>query len=172
MLKVLAGVVALWLGAGAAIAQDGFQPPWPAEGEDTIRWTVENIDVIPGSIVWSAPELIVAMERDTLRRTGSLARAWFRWEYLKAESAATINGRSVLVLREADCSAGRARLVAISIYPGNNLTGPATNAERPQATWIFDRPGQLSAAQTAAACEGTFLFTQEDVVGWAQRIKP
>lgn len=69
-------------------------------------------------------------------------------------------------MREMDCSCRRARVVAMTVYAGNNLTGSHVGADRADAQWIFDRPGMLGAAQTAAVCDGTFLFSDEDVRRW------
>ena len=88
------------------------------------------------------------------------------WDALTAETAGQLTGRSVLLMREMDCSRRRARVVAMAVYAGNNLTGSHVGADRADAQWIFDRPGMLGAAQTAAACDGTFLFSDEDVRRW------
>ncbi len=166
---VIACAVLLASGAPAS-AQSGYQPPWPASSEDTVAWQVEHIDAIPAALVWSDGRIVAAMERETLKRAGRIARAWFRWDALNAAAAQEIAGRSLLVLREMDCEDGRARPLAITVYAGNNLTGTSQSSENPNAAWIYDRPGQLGEAQTAAACEGVFLFNDDDVRRWIKEM--
>ncbi|MBD3571668.1 hypothetical protein EJ082_01585 [Brevundimonas diminuta] len=164
-----AGAALLAFGT-AASAQNGYQPPWPASADDAMEWQVEHIDAIPAALVWSDGRIVAAMERETLKRSGNIVRAWFRWDALNAETAEEISGRSLLVLREMDCEGGRARPLAMTVYAGNNLTGSSQSAENPHAEWIYDRPGQLGEAQTAAACEGVFLFNDADVRRWIKEM--
>jgi hypothetical protein len=152
--------------AGPAGAQDAYQPPWPEPGEDHVAWQIEHIDAAAAMLVWSDPDVVVALERETLRRDGSTARAWFRWDALNQGAATRWGGRSLLQLREADCVRRRARMVALSLYPGNNLSGLPTSSDMDHAEWSYDRPGMMGAALTAAMCEGVMLFSEDDVARW------
>ena len=164
---MMLGMIAAMATAFAAPqAVDGYQPLWSTPDQDVFAWQVEHIDAVPAAIVWADGSTTAAMERETLTREGGNVRAWFRWDALTAESAEQLTGRSVLVLREMDCSRRRSRVIAMSVYAGNNLTGSHVSADNPSADWQYDRPGMLGAAQTAAACDGTFLWSDEDVRRW------
>lgn len=146
----------------ATAPQSGYQPPWPADSSarTSIQWQVDHLDLAPAAIVWLEDGMVASLERDTVRRTGSVVRAWFRWEALNQEQADQWGARSMLVLREMDCDQRRTRLLAASLYKGTNLTGSHEDHNEPDGgrAWTYDRPGMLGAAQTAAACDGVFLL--------------
>uniref|UniRef100_A0A6M3XET9 Surface-adhesin protein E-like domain-containing protein n=3 Tax=root TaxID=1 RepID=A0A6M3XET9_9ZZZZ len=158
MFEAVFGAAAFALGA----TQDGYQPPWPADDglEASIAWQVEHLDIAPAAIVWLDETMVAVMRRETLQRTGNTARAWFHWEALNADQAQAWGGRSMLLLREMDCEQRRTRIIAASSYSGTNLTGRHTdhNSSPSEREWVYDRPGMLGAAQTAAACDGQFFL--------------
>lgn len=164
-LSVATGLLA-FSSSGQVMAQSAYLPVWPEPNEDSFDWAVEHVDTIPATLVWATADLLVTKERENQVRTGSVVRAWFRWEALSAASAENLQGRSLLVLREMDCTNRRAKILAVTVYPGNNLTGASSGGDRPHGDWVYDRPGQLGAAQTAAACEDIFLYSDEEVRRW------
>lgn len=159
MKMLFLSAVALVLAPQAA-AQDGYQPPWLVE-DDLIAWQIEHIDIAPRDIVWSDRDTLSVMDRSSLVRNGNITRAWFRWDALSPDTPFVEFGRSVLLLREADCVDRKARVIAMTFYSGNNLTGTNSSADSDEAGWTYDRPGFLGAAQTAAACEGEFMISDE-----------
>jgi hypothetical protein len=158
---LLSAMALVW--APQVAAQDGYQPPWPVD-DDLIAWQIEHIDVAPRDIVWSDQDTLSVMDRSSLRRNGNIARAWFRWDALSPDTPFVEYGRSVLLLREADCADRKARIIAMTFYAGNNLTGTNSSEDSDEAEWTYDRPGFLGAAQTAAACEGEFMISDEQAM--------
>lgn len=72
---------------------------------------------------------VVYVSTHNVRVQGAVVTAWFRWEYMTAQTyAAYITYRSDVVRAEINCQTDALRDMAITLYSGNNLEG-STNSK-------------------------------------------
>lgn len=147
--------IAVWafLHATTAAEPKAFAP-FPTE--NVIGWAVENLDMIPAANVWTSDHIVVWVKRETIKKTGNTAQAWFVWEAVSAETAKDQGGRSAVLLKEFRCDAGQSRTLAMSVYRGNNRMGGLVDSFDLPSPWVYDRPGMMGEAQRFTACERDF----------------
>jgi hypothetical protein len=145
-----------------AMAQDGRQPPWPTgtDMNSVFEWQIANVEAVPADIVILTENAVVTLDRGSVTTVAGKKRAWFERNALNRRTAEEQGGRSGLIFWEADCAAGRSRILASTVYAGNNLTGRSTNFDEADG-YTYDRPETAGAAMSAAICNGVFFFNHD-----------
>ncbi len=128
-------------------------PPTGSSGADIALWRASYVDekgALPIGATTSAMEYGVAGSFG-LTPTGTL-RGWVRWERFtptKDEDGVT---RSFSQLLEVDCLNSRARMLAVDLYPYNNLQGQARHLDAQAPQWAYSRPGTVLEQNVGVFC--------------------
>ena len=138
-----------------AVHGPALTPPPPAGGSgvDIAVWRASYVDekgALPIGATDSAIEYGVAGSFG-LTPSGTL-RGWVRWERFtptKDEDGVT---RSFSQLLEVDCLNGRARMLAVDLYPYNNLQGSARHMDAQAPAWSYSRPGTVLEQDVGVFC--------------------
>jgi hypothetical protein len=79
-------------------------------------------------------------------------RGWMRWEEFAPTSVGGRDTRSFTQLIEADCQGGRGRMLAMDLYPYNNLQGEVRHIDNQDPQWSYARPGSVLEQNVALMC--------------------
>ena len=83
--------------------------------------------------------------------TGAL-RGWVRWERFTPTQDPDGVTRSFSQLLEVDCANNRARMLAVDLYPYNNLQGQVRHMDAQAPQWSYSRPGTVLEENVAVFC--------------------
>lgn len=129
--------------------------PQPLEAE---VWA-KTIDLLPNGgwqyiTVTGADELLFASTRN-VAQAGPTVAAWFRWEYMTAQSDEySTSYHSLVVREEVDCSRQAMRSLASAYYSKNNLGGASSSfvTEQKLPVWSPAIPGTIGDTMVTWAC--------------------
>ncbi len=79
-------------------------------------------------------------------------KGWMRWEQFGPTRAGEDDTRSFTQLIEVDCRGGRGRLLALDLYPYNNLQGSPRHVDAQAAEWAYSRPGSVLEQNISLMC--------------------
>jgi hypothetical protein len=91
----------------------------------------------------------VYLDYSTIEQVNRYARIWARYNYAHPTSAGS---RSVRVLQEFDCREERHRVLTITAFAGENLTGREIGTAQRQTEWNPTVPGTIGASLRSAVC--------------------
>ena len=165
--KYLAGLIsALLIGSGGALAQaqtttpsadsrPTLAPPPPASRNagDLALWRTAYINesgVLPVGATDAALEYVVGGSFSVTSQ--GTVKGWMRWENFTPVNLPQGVSRSTRQLVEVDCQGGRGRILALDIYPYNNLQGAAVHADAQDPQWTYARPGTVLEQNIGLMC--------------------
>lgn|SRR5690348_2131519 len=134
-------------------------PSGPAPGPDAL-WVATLLPLPAGG--WKyffdsrsvSNEFALYVSTHKVRFRGSIVTAWFRSEFLTAQSYVGYRYLSAVTRVEMDCKADSTRQLAATFYSENNLAGTADSevANPKMAQWIPAAPGTLAEQMVDWAC--------------------
>ena len=79
-------------------------------------------------------------------------KGWMRWEEFTPTTLSDGVTRSFRQLVEVDCRGGRGRLLALDLYPYNNLQGQSRHVDAQDPQWTYARPGSVLEQNIGLMC--------------------
>ena len=130
-------------------------PPPPAGGSitDLAVWRasyVNESDAMPIGATDKAMEYGVRGSFSV--GAGGTVRGWMRWEEFAPTVMPQGTVRSFTQLVEVDCQGGRGRLLALDLYPYNNLQGAPRHVDAQDPQWTYARPGTVLEQNIGLMC--------------------
>jgi hypothetical protein len=149
------GETALAQGVGSAADKLARTPPPPATitPVDVSLWRASYVDekgVVPVGASEKGMEYGVAGSF-SITSSGTV-KGWMRWEEFQPTTVGADTTRSFTQLVEADCQGGRGRMLAMDLYPYNNLQGEVRHVDAQDPGWSYARPGSVLEQNIALMC--------------------
>ena len=79
-------------------------------------------------------------------------KGWMRWEQFAPTTVGQDTTRSYTQLIEVDCQGGRGRMLALDLYPFNNLQGQPRHIDAQDPQWSYARPGTVLEQNIGLMC--------------------
>ena len=142
--------------AGPSAKHVALTPPPPAAVDNQTELTlwrasyINETDALPIGATDKAMEYGVRGSF-SVGATG-LVRGWMRWEEFAPTTMPEGTTRSFTQLVEVDCQGGRGRLLALDLYPYNNLQGAARHVDAQDPQWTYARPGTVLEQNIGLMC--------------------
>ena len=138
-----------------AASMRSLTPPPPASDSagDVALWRagyMSEVGVLP---VGATPKGVEYAVAGSFSIGGAgLVRGWMRWEQFTPTTLPEGTIRSFNQLIEVDCQGGRGRLLALDLYPYNNLQGAPRHVDAQDPQWTYARPGTVLEQNIALMC--------------------
>ena len=132
------------------------QTPPPPDGKTSIdlaAWRTSYIDeagLMPIGATDAAMEYAVGGSF-SISSAGTV-KGWMRWEEFQPVADPAGPARSTMQLVEVDCQGGRGRMLALDVYPYNNLQGAARHLDVQDPQWTYARPGTVLEQNIGVMC--------------------
>ena len=153
---VLASTTVSASAADALSSADVHRTPPPPAGETAgavAMWRASYVDEA-GAVPVGASEKGVEYGVSGSFSIGpaGTVKGWMRWEQFSPTTVGDDVTRSFTQLLEVDCQAGRGRMLALDLYPYNNLQGEARHVDAQDPQWSYARPGTVLEHNIALMC--------------------
>jgi hypothetical protein len=149
----VAGVAAAQTPERATIAAQSPPPPASVTPVDVALWRKAYVDetgVVPVGASDKGMEYGVAGSF-SLTAQGTV-KGWMRWEEFQPTTVGHDTTRSFTQLVEVDCRGGRGRMLAMDLYPYNNLKGEVRHVDAQDPAWAYPRPGSVLEQNVGMMC--------------------
>ena len=155
LLMTAAGAPVLAQTVGAASAKTVLTPPPPASVTpvDVSIWRSSYVNETGAVPVGASDKGMEYGVAGSFSITGpGTVKGWMRWEEFTPTVVGSETTRSFTQLVEVDCRGGRGRLLALDLYPYNNLKGEARHVDAQDPQWSYARPGSVLEQNMAMMC--------------------
>jgi hypothetical protein len=139
-------------GAGAKLARTP-PPPTSITPVEVSLWRTSYVDekgAVPVGASDKGMEYGVAGSFSVT--SSGTVKGWMRWEQFAPTTVGSDTTRSFTQLVEADCQGGRGRMLAMDLYPYNNLQGDVRHMDAQDPQWSYARPGSVLEQNIALMC--------------------
>ena len=128
--------------------------PPTASVDQVTAWIEKYLEVRGAFVIRWGPQLLLEVKPETIQRNGDRVRVWVDAE-LYGDGVSPGNAlRSSLELQEYDCTQGRERSLAHSLFRDIRQRGSdSVSEDTPNAAWEFIRPGSNIADIAARVCD-------------------
>ena len=149
------GMSAAFAVPAEAAGSPTLSPPPPASesASDVTAWRTSYVDetgVLP--IGASENGMEYGVNGSFSVTPAGTVKGWMRWEEFTPTTLSDGVTRSFRQLVEVDCQGGRGRLLALDLYPYNNLQGQSRHVDAQDPQWTYARPGSVLEQNIGLMC--------------------